>query len=185
MILIETKMNGADVIAKIRVHTQIEGYVPGRPFPLDKQPTHGHFWLAKSDDKKYAIYGNNAALRTSIGKAWGNVDGNDVTIYRVDVDKAFRGRGYSLALMYAALQRAVRSGAKLTGVVRLIADESESTNLREYYTKMGFISDSEHGDVDKPGQQFPMKGLVGPVAYRLWAWMGARYSGNVSQVIHN
>jgi|GEM_PF-4668220 len=119
------------------------------------------------------------------GSAIVDFSGSRVMVYRVDVDDTNRGSGLGLALMLALLQRALKEGAVDTWFVHLVADEEESPNIQNYYGRMGFMSDEGYGEVDRPGQQHPMMGMMGPVITNIQMWLGLeRYRQTVLNISH-
>ena len=127
-----------------------------------------------------ALNGGDAEIGT--GSAQVEVDDGNITnvrILRVDVEEAFRSRGYGLALMQALLQDALAGPGQWNGLgteVNLVADESEtgSPNLRDYYRRMGLAVDPD--EVEDPNM-YAMKGPLGPVIGNLQVWRAARYPG--------
>ena len=190
MILIETKVDGTSVYAKIREHSLIERTaIPGIEDVNVAQAArpHGAYWKLAVQGRKYAIHSNGGyamyATLTKIGSAWGVLDSVNLQVLRVDVNDNYQGRGFGLALMQALLQKSLHHGVVPDGAASLIADESETAGLRSYYRRMGFAIDADYGATDHP-QQYPMKTQVSVAITNIQVWRAARYSANQAHIVY-
>ncbi|RUL72498.1 GNAT family N-acetyltransferase [Dyella choica] len=158
MILIETKVNGMNITANIREHSKI-----AQPQTISGRD------------------GSFARLK-GIGAASGTLDGENLHVLRVDVDEAYQGRGFGLALLQALLQKALQHGVSIDGTAFLIADEQETAGLQVYYAKMGFEDDPDYGATDHK-QQHPMKAKVSVAITNIQNWRATRYSRDPAHIV--
>ncbi|WP_137939940.1 GNAT family N-acetyltransferase [Chitinivorax sp. B] len=196
MIGIETKVSGNDISAKVRVHTPIQGPVPANLVASKNPRSHDIYSKWKKGGKKYAVFKDSSVTDLScIGYGYGIVDGNDIHIYRIDIDEDFRGSGYGLALMQALLMVGIKSGATADGKVMLVADARESDELKldkqalneksvdltirtkqlsKYYKRMSFCKNVEDSETDYVWQR-PMWAQIGAVITNIQVWRSAKY----------
>ena len=188
MILIETKVDSANgIYAKIREHSSIADpkSVPGFAsvdFTQAMKP-HGIYQKLTIQERKYAIHQDGSFAQLSkIGAASGTLDGENLQIHRVDVNGAYRGRGFGLALLQALLQQQIKHAVHEDGTAFLVADASETAELRKYYQRMGFEIDVDYGATDDP-QQWPMKAKISVAITNIQIWRAARYSENAAHIV--
>ncbi len=75
----------------------------------------------------------------------------ELHLFRLDVVKQHRGKGYGFAQVFAILQRALSLGLPGTTRIRAIADEAETPQLRRYCARIGF-SEEEFQEGQDPEQ---------------------------------